>query len=96
MLLYGDLACLFRDTYSEPMQNGYLERFNRLYRESILDAYLFFDLDEVRQLTQEWMEEHNEKRIYVILNNLSSTINCLIYGVLTNILKYGKTLYLIP
>jgi putative transposase len=28
----------------KPMQNGYIERFNRLYREAILHAYLFFDL----------------------------------------------------
>lgn len=55
----------------KPMQNGYVERFNRLYREAILDAYLFFDLDEVRQLTQEWMEEYNERRPHEGLNNLT-------------------------
>lgn len=55
----------------KPMQNGYVERFNRLYREAILDAYLFFDLEEVRQLTQEWMEEYNERRPHEGLNNLT-------------------------
>ena len=42
----------------KPMQNGYIERFNRLYREAVLDAYLFFDLFQVKQLTAEWMEEY--------------------------------------
>jgi len=39
------------------MQNVYKERFNRLYREAILDAYVFMDLEEVRYLTREWIEE---------------------------------------
>jgi len=55
----------------KPMQNGYIERFNRLYREAILDAYLFFDLSEVRTLTEEWMEEYNFKRPHESLNNLT-------------------------
>lgn len=37
---------------ARPMQNGYIERFNRIYRESILDAYLFFELDQVRTLNE--------------------------------------------
>jgi putative transposase len=55
----------------KPMQNGFVERFNRIYRESILDAYLFFELDQVRQLTEEWMEEYNERRPHEALNNLT-------------------------
>ena len=35
-----------------PMQNGYIERFNRVYREAILDAYLFTDIREVRALIE--------------------------------------------
>ena len=56
----------------KPMQNGYIERFNRLYREAVLDAYLFFDLYQVKQLTQEWMIEYNERRPHEALNNLTS------------------------
>lgn len=41
----------------KPMQNGYIERFKRVYREAVLEAYLFFDLYRVKQLTTEWMEE---------------------------------------
>ncbi len=44
------------------MLNGYIERFNRVYREAILDAYLFTDIREVRSLTKEWMEEFYQRR----------------------------------
>lgn len=57
----------------KPAQNGYIERFNRLYREAVLDAYLFFDLQEVRRLTDEWMEEYNERRPHEALNNMTPT-----------------------
>lgn len=55
----------------KPMQNGYIERFNRLYREAVLDAYLFFDLDQIRELTTAWMEEYNQRRPHEGLNNLT-------------------------
>jgi putative transposase len=54
-----------------PIQIGYIERFNRIYRECILDAYLFFELDQVRQLTEEWMDEYNNRRPHESLNNLT-------------------------
>jgi putative transposase len=54
-----------------PMQNGYIERFNRVYREAVLDAYLFFDLNQVRTLTEEWIKEYNERRPHEALNNLT-------------------------
>lgn len=55
------------------MQNGYIERFNRVYREAILDAYLFFELHQVKTLTEEWIDEYNNRRPHEALNNLSPT-----------------------
>jgi putative transposase len=44
------------------MQNGYIERFNRTFRENILDAYLFEDINQVQVLADEWMEDYNYNR----------------------------------
>jgi putative transposase len=46
----------------KPAQNGYIERFNRTYREDILDQYLFRNLDEVRDVTSEWRQMYNGQR----------------------------------
>lgn len=55
----------------KPMQNGYVERFNRTYREDVLDAYLFNDLRQVRELSEEWMNDYNSFHPHQSLNGLS-------------------------
>jgi putative transposase len=54
-----------------PMQNGFVERFNRTYREEVLDCYVFETLGEVRQMTAEWITRYNEIRRHESLGNLS-------------------------
>lgn len=51
-----------------PMQNGYIERFNRSFRESILDAYLFEDVMQVQLLAEEWVTDYNSKRPHEALD----------------------------
>jgi hypothetical protein len=40
----------------------FVERFNRTYREEVLDAYLFDSLEQVREITESWIPEYNEER----------------------------------
>lgn len=46
----------------KPQQNSYIERFNRSFREDILDTYSFRTLREVRQLAGRWQIEYNHDR----------------------------------
>ena len=46
----------------KPAQNGFVKRFNRTYREEVLDANLFSSLDEARRNTADWLQEYNSIR----------------------------------
>jgi len=54
-----------------PMQNGLIERFNRTYREEVLDCYVFETLGEVRRMTADWIPRYNEIRPHESLGDLA-------------------------
>ncbi len=45
----------------KPVQNSFIERFNRSYREEIRNADNFSCLEQVKILTEQWIEHDNNK-----------------------------------
>lgn len=55
----------------KPTQNAYIERFNRTYRDEVLNMYVFKTLSEVRTITEEWLDQYNEERPHEALGDLT-------------------------
>jgi putative transposase len=55
----------------KPMQNGYVERFNRSFRQDVLDTNLFANLIEVKLASDEFEEDYNFYRPHESLGNMS-------------------------
>ena len=49
----------------------FFERFNKTYREEVLDFYLFKSLTEVKKITENWLRQYNEERPHESLGDLT-------------------------
>ncbi len=57
---------------SKPTQNAYVERFNKSFRQGVLNAYLFDNLEQVREIIAEWIENYNYHRQHDALGGISA------------------------
>ena len=54
----------------KPDQNAFIERFNRSYREEVLNAHLFESIADVQEITDGWLKRYNEIRPHDALGSL--------------------------
>jgi len=55
----------------KPMQNGYIERFNRHYREDVLDMNIFENIHQVREKTEDFLYDFNHYHPHKSLGKMS-------------------------
>ena len=57
----GGIVLLFIQP-SKPNQNAFVERFNRSFRDEVLDANLFNSIAEKQEAAEVWVMDYNEFR----------------------------------
>ena len=52
----------------KPQQNAIVERFNKTYREDVLDANIIMNIAQANEITQIWVKDYNNERPHQSLN----------------------------
>ena len=55
----------------KPNQNAYVESFNGRLRDECLNEHLFANLNEARQIIEDWRIDYNTNRPHTSLNGLT-------------------------
>jgi putative transposase len=55
----------------KPTQNSYVERFNRTFREDVLDMNIFENIHQVREKTEEFLVDYNNEHPHDSLGGMS-------------------------
>ena len=66
---------LFRSIQpGKPDQKAFIERYNRTYRTEVLNAYVVESLEQVREISAEWLQSYNEERPHDALAGLPPAV----------------------
>jgi putative transposase len=63
----------------KPVQNAFMERFNRSYRTEVLDPYLLEHLVDVRHVSTDWLADYNLRRPHDCLGRVPPHIHAEAY-----------------
>jgi putative transposase len=64
----------------KPTENSLIERFNRTFRQDILDRYIFDNVCQIRKYAHAWMWMYNNERPHSALGYLTPVAFLLKYG----------------